>query len=192
MIVPPCVRGSGFEVQVRDCVRTRRQLEQHPAARRRRLEPLRRDAPLSRPLCCGRTFLSVGLVEEARAEAKRLVAALAPFAARDIPIVGLEPSCLFTLRDELAAMLPGLQSAGIAANSLLFEEFLAREGSAGRLHLAFAPVDRTAYLHGHCHQKAFGAMGAVEAVTGWCPGSFSSRLRRHAAAWPGELSLLPA
>ncbi len=54
----------------------------------------------SRPLCCGRTFLSAGLVDEAKAELDRLVAAFAPFAARGVPIVGLEPSCLLTLRDE--------------------------------------------------------------------------------------------
>src|SRR5438876_1443472 len=57
-----------------------------------------------RPLCCGRTFLSAGLVHHARAELDRLVATYAPFAARGVPIVGLEPSCLLTLRDELLSL----------------------------------------------------------------------------------------
>src|SRR5947207_6199465 len=65
------------------------------------------DPAKGRPLCCGRTFLSAGLVEEARHEARRMLDALAPHVAAGTPIVGLEPSCLLTLRDELPAMLPG-------------------------------------------------------------------------------------
>ena len=60
-----------------------------------------------RPLCCGRTFLSVGLVDQAKAEAQRLVDALLPYARAGTPVVGLEPSCLLTLRDEIPALLPG-------------------------------------------------------------------------------------
>ncbi|MYZ47933.1 FAD-binding and (Fe-S)-binding domain-containing protein [Propylenella binzhouense] len=115
-----------------------------------------------RPLCCGRTFLSAGLVEEARAEARRLVAAVLPFARRGVPVVGLEPSCILSLRDELGSMLPGPDARTLGAHALLFEEFLAREAEEGRLDLALAPLPASAYLHGHCHQKAFGTMAAVE------------------------------
>ncbi|RZI38487.1 FAD-binding oxidoreductase, partial [Herbaspirillum sp. HC18] len=116
----------------------------------------------TRALCCGRTFLSAGLVEEARYELERTLAALAPFATRGVPIVGLEPSCLLTLRDEAAALLPGDTAKAVAAHALLFEEFLVREAETGRLQLPLAPLGDRALLHGHCHQKAFGAMGAVE------------------------------
>ncbi len=122
----------------------------------------------SRPLCCGRTFLSVGLVEEARAEARRTLEALAPWAAREVPILGLEPSCLFTFRDEYTVMLP--EAASLARHTLLFEEFLAAEADAGRLQLQLKPVERAALLHGHCHQKAFGAMSSVEKVLRLIPG----------------------
>ena len=115
-----------------------------------------------RPLCCGRTFLSAGLVEEARSEAKRVADALAPWLEHGIPLIGLEPSCLFTLRDEYSVLLPA--SGALAKNSFLFEEFLANEAAAGRLNLELKPVAAEACLHGHCHQKAFGAMGAVERV----------------------------
>ena len=118
----------------------------------------------NRPLCCGRTFLAVGLIDEARREAERCVAALAPFLERATPFVGLEPSCMLGFRDEIPLLVKREDARRLAANTLLFEEFLAREAKAGALKLALAPVAKRALLHGHCHQKAFAAMGAVEAV----------------------------
>ncbi|MGH8749352.1 MAG: (Fe-S)-binding protein, partial [Burkholderiales bacterium] len=121
-----------------------------------------------RPLCCGRTFLAAGLVDEAKREAGRMLEALAPWVERGVPIVGLEPSCLFSLRDEFSVMLPGTEA--LAKQAFLFEEFLAREADAGRLALKLKPVAGEALLHGHCHQKAFGAMGAVEKTLALVPG----------------------
>lgn len=116
-----------------------------------------------RPLCCGRTFLAAGLVDEARVEAQRMMEAVLPFVQAGVPIVGLEPSCLFTLKDEFKSILPGADADLIAENALLFEEFIAREIDAGTFKLALkSSPQRKALLHGHCHQKAFAAMGAVE------------------------------
>jgi Fe-S oxidoreductase len=124
-----------------------------------------------RPLCCGRTFLAAGLVEEARAEARRLLAVLRPYAQRGVPIVGLEPSCLLTLRDEYTVMLDKTELGNVPEHALLFEEFLAREHSAGNLNLPLQSMEgKTAHVHGHCHQKAFGAMGSVERVLKMIPG----------------------
>lgn len=129
-----------------------------------------RPASGERPLCCGRTFLASGLVDEARAEAQRTIAALRPYVEREIPIIGLEPSCLFTLRDEFKSMLPGPETEALAARALLFEEFLAAEYCAGRLNLKLQALpQKRALLHGHCHQKAFGAMSSVELVLGLVP-----------------------
>ena len=125
---------------------------------------------VTEPLCCGRTFLSVGLVEHAKAEANRMLAALQPFVERGVPVVGLEPSCLLTLRDELTAMLPGKESEALARHAFLIEEYLARENEAGRLKLALKPVAARTLLHGHCHQKAFDAMRPVERVLRFIPG----------------------
>ena len=127
--------------------------------------------PGERPLCCGRTFLSAGLVDEARAELRRTLAALAPWLERGVPVVGLEPSCLFTFRDEFAAILPGAEADLLAAHAFLLEEFLALENNAAKLQprLKKTPWDK-ALLHGHCHQKAFGAMSAVEAALRLVPG----------------------
>jgi Fe-S oxidoreductase len=109
-----------------------------------------------RPLCCGRTYLAAGLVERARAEARRTLAAL----AGDAPVIGLEPSCLLTLRDEFLALLPGAAADSLAARAVLLSEFLAREQPALPLH----PLPRTAHVHGHCHQKSFGAFPAALAM----------------------------
>jgi Fe-S oxidoreductase len=115
-----------------------------------------------RALCCGRTFLSAGMVAQARTELSRLIAAAAPLAARGVAIVGLEPSCLFTLRDELLSILPGPESAAVAERAVLLEEFLAAEARAGAISGPIARSSDTVLLHGHCHQKAFGAMPAIE------------------------------
>ncbi|HJT08079.1 MAG TPA: FAD-linked oxidase C-terminal domain-containing protein [Stellaceae bacterium] len=127
-------------------------------------------APGERPLCCGRTFLAAGLVDEARVEARRMLAALKPYVVRGVPVVGLEPSCLLTLRDELAAMLPGVETAALAKSAVLFEEFIATESAAGRFALPLKPEARKAVLHGHCHQKAFNTVGDSVAALKLVPG----------------------
>ena len=125
----------------------------------------------ARPLCCGRTFLASGMVDEARAEARRTIAALRPYVERGVPVIGLEPSCLLTLRDEFKSMLPGAATEALARRAVLFEEFLAAEHQTGNLKLALHPLpQKKAMLHGHCHQKAFGAMSSVEQVLRLVPG----------------------
>ncbi|HET6981658.1 MAG TPA: FAD-linked oxidase C-terminal domain-containing protein, partial [Myxococcaceae bacterium] len=124
-----------------------------------------------RPPCCGRTFLAVGLVEEARVEARRLLDAVRPFVGRGVPLVGLEPSCLLTLRDEFLALLPGEETARVASQAFLLEEWVARERAAGRFQLpVHALLQSRAVLHGHCHQKAFGLVGGVTAALQMVPG----------------------
>jgi FAD/FMN-containing dehydrogenase/Fe-S oxidoreductase len=113
---------------------------------------VRLPAAPGRPLCCGRTALAAGQVERARAEARRTLAAL----AGNAPVIGLEPSCLFTLRDEFRSLLPGAATAALAGRALLLSEFLARE----KPPLAFKPLAGCAHVHGHCHQKSFGAFPA--------------------------------
>ena len=125
----------------------------------------------TRPLCCGRTYLASGLVDEAKAEARRVIEAMRPFVARGVPIVGLEPSCLLTLRDEFLVMGLGAVADALGAQAFLFEEFLAREHSAGRLKLALKALPaKHALLHGHCHQKAFDAVRPIQTVLGLIPG----------------------
>jgi len=129
------------------------------------------DPAKGRPVCCGRTFLSAGLVEEARREARRTLDSLAPHVAAGTPIVGLEPSCLLTLRDEFSAILPGAQTKALAERAQLFEEFVESERAAGRFQLPLTSMEgRTALLHGHCHQKAFATVGAAVKALQLIPG----------------------
>jgi Fe-S oxidoreductase len=158
--------------------------------------------------CCGRTWLSVGMVERARARLEALVDALDEFACRGVPIVGLEPSCLLTLRDEALVMHLGRKAEMVASNSFLFEEFLAREARAGRFAPRLRPAAKPILAHGHCHQKAFGAAGAMLEVLSLIPngrprliessccgmaGSFGYEAGHHAISMQmAELGLLPA
>jgi Fe-S oxidoreductase len=122
-------------------------------------------------LCCGRTFLSAGLVDEAREELSRVVRAAGEHAARGVPVVGIEPSCILTFRDELGAIVKGGAAEALAKRSGLVEEFLAAEARRGDLRLTLRNGEkRQAYLHGHCHQKALGAMPDVVAALQMVPG----------------------
>ncbi len=161
-----------------------------------------------RPLCCGRTFLSVGKVDEARREAERSLEALAPYVAQGMPVLGLEPSCLFSFRDEIPSLVRSDAARQVGDAALLFEEFLAREAGAGKLDLNLAPRKKWALLHGHCHQKSFDTMTAVEAALKLIPDlhvepiestccGMAGAFGYHAdtievSRAMGELSLLPA
>ena len=166
-------------------------------------------SPDGRPLCCGRTFLAAGLVDEARAEARRTLSTLRPYIEAGVPIVGLEPSCILSFRDEFKSILPGAETDAAAGQAVLFEEFLAAEAASGSLELALEPLAATrALLHGHCHQKAFAAMGAVEKTLRLVPelqvdtvdssccgmaGAFGYEAGRVETSMKmAELSLLPA
>jgi Fe-S oxidoreductase len=120
--------------------------------------------------CCGRASLSKGLVDQARARADRLVGRLAAPAAAGVPIVGAEPSCLLTLRDEYPALLPGdPRAAAVAAAARLPEELLAEAVAGGRL--ALAPAPGRILFHGHCHQKAITGTAATVALLRAIPGA---------------------
>jgi Fe-S oxidoreductase len=151
------------------------------------------------------------MVHQAKAKARELIAALLPFAEQGIAIVGLEPSCLLTLRDEMLVMGLGEAAQTISQHALLFEEFLAREAAAGKLDELKAklrPVGQAILLHGHCHQKAFGAVSPIIDVLKLIPGAQPELIESSCCGMAGsfgfesshyevsmqmaELSLLPA
>jgi len=117
--------------------------------------------------CCGRTYMSKGFVEDAVRNAREVVGALHPFASRGVPIVGLEPSCILSLRDEYLTMLPDDSRAReIAAQAFTIEEFIAAEQKAGALKVKWNDSPSKLLVHGHCHQKSLvGMKPAVEALS---------------------------
>ena len=173
-----------------------------------------------RPLCCGRTYISAGLLDHARAELRRTLAALAPLAHRGLPIVGLEPSCLLTLRDESLHLCPGDDARRVADHAFLVDEFLAMRcsptppapngGPDGhhRAPITGNPTQATVHIHGHCHQKAAGTdtdtATVLTALTGSNPipiessccgmaGSFGYVAKhQHTSRAMAELGLFPA
>jgi len=121
--------------------------------------------------CCGRPMISKGMLDEAKAHAEWNVARLHPWVARGASIIGLEPSCLLTLRDETVELVRTDEARQVAAAAFLLEEFLLREKARG-LILPFRPplrdgTRRQALLHGHCHQKAMVGTGPTVAALRW-------------------------
>jgi Fe-S oxidoreductase len=148
-------------------------------------------------------------VDDARAEAQRMLAALTPHVAAGATIVGLEPSCLLSLRDEYLVMRLGEDAPAVAAAALMIEEFLARELAEGRASLSFRALpQKRALVHGHCHQKAFDVLqpaisllkripelevSLIESSCCGMAGSFGYETEHYDVSMRmAELSLLPA
>ena len=160
-----------------------------------------------RPLCCGRTYLSAGMVVEARLEGERLISAMLPYARAGVRIVGLEPSCVYTIKDELPRLIPTADARAVADSLVLFEEAVDADLEAGSV-LALRARPGQAKVHGHCHQKAAGTTDAtvrllrripgleVESIESGCCG-MAGAFGYHAEHYDvsiamGELDLFPA
>ena len=171
------------------------------------------NADKERPLCCGRTMIAHGLVEKARQEARRMLAVLLPHVEAGRQIIGLEPACLLAIRDDYKFLGLGDVADKVASHAILFEEFIAKEMAAKRFKMDFKSLPLITHtqplqVHGHCHQKAVGAMKAMRKVLKLIPdlkfeliestccgmaGSFGIE-KEHAdvAMQMAEQSLLPA
>lgn len=117
--------------------------------------------------CCGRPMLSKGLIDDARELAQDTVNILYPFAAQGVPIVGLEPSCLLSFRDDYHYLLPDNERVQtVSDQAFLFEEFIAHLADSGELSLEFNPLEqgKELLLHGHCHQKALAGTDTAKKI----------------------------
>jgi FAD/FMN-containing dehydrogenase/Fe-S oxidoreductase len=122
---------------------------------------------LPKVVCCGRPMLSEGLIDEARKNARRNLDLLFPLVERGVPLVGLEPSCILTIRDDYKKLLPDDERVGrLAEATRLFEEALLELGAELPLREG-SPV----LLHGHCHQKALVGTGPTEGALALAPGA---------------------
>ncbi len=120
--------------------------------------------------CCGRPMISKGLLDQARDQARANIDTLNTYASQGIPIVGCEPSCLLTLRDEYPEFVGDDRARTVAENSFLIDEFLANAHDQGRLDLEFSDVAKQVLFHGHCHQKALVGTGSAMSLLGMPPG----------------------
>ena len=107
------------------------------------------DAP-----CCGRPMISKGMLDAAAANAAHNVSLLHAYAGQGIPIIGCEPSCLLTLRDEYPQLVPGPEAQTVAQHSYLIDEFLVKLRAEGRLELEFNDLEKKVLFHAHCHQRS--------------------------------------
>ncbi len=110
---------------------------------------------VSKRVCCGRPMLSKGLINPARFRAKINAELLSPYIRQGIPVIGTEPSCILTFRDEYPDLLPGNDDAKILAqNSFLLDEYLSKIERTKFLNTSWKPVGPSVFFHGHCHQRA--------------------------------------
>ncbi|HET7714291.1 MAG TPA: FAD-linked oxidase C-terminal domain-containing protein, partial [Bauldia sp.] len=161
-----------------------------------------------RRACCGRPMLSKGLLSDARKAAARNIELLAPYANAGVPIIGTEPSCILTLRDEYIDLLPGNPDVeAVASHSYMIDEFLAKLETTGRLGIGWKNDPQPVMFHGHCHQKALIGMApsmailsaagciAIESGAGCCgmAGSFGYEAEHYEVSRKiGEERLFPA
>ncbi len=166
------------------------------------------DAPGARKLCCGRTYLATGMLKQAKREASRMVEALIPWVEKGVPVVGLEPSCLLTLRDEYPVLIPGSKTEQVASNAFMLEELIMQDHQSDKLKWTLQAPAPQVLVHGHCHQKALGAFTAVQQCLSLIPdmkvtvietsccgmaGSFGyARDTASTSLQMAELDLLPA
>ena len=132
------------------------------------------DVELAPLACCGRPLISQGLLAAARRQATSSVERLYPLAARGVPIVFVEPSCLSAIREDVPSLLRGdaqRRAMRVADRAVLFEEFLENECQAGRVRLDLGQGPSQILLHGHCHQKAMGGLAPAKALLGRIPGA---------------------
>ncbi|MDE2746784.1 MAG: FAD-binding protein [Chloroflexota bacterium] len=157
--------------------------------------------------CCGRPSISKGLLDNARSLAERNVTALLPYARSGTPIIGTEPSCLLTLRDEYPLLLQNKDATSVAGHALLLDEWLARELGDSDGKPIFTSSNGPLMLHAHCHQKALAGVEQTlsvlrhagyeaEAIDSGCcgmAGSFGFEAEHHNISRAmGELRLFPA
>jgi FAD/FMN-containing dehydrogenase/Fe-S oxidoreductase len=132
------------------------------------------DVQLAGDVCCGRSLISKGMLDAARQHHAHLIAQLGPAARQRIPIVGCEPSCVFTLKDELPNLARGDEGAvAIAKQARMVDDVLAAAIDDGGLSVnpQAASAGKPILFHGHCHQKASSATAGSVALLQRIPGA---------------------
>ena len=120
--------------------------------------------------CCGRTYIGKGMLRQAKKLAERLVDQFYPLAREGLPIVGIEPSCLLTIKDELRDLVGGPKARQVVDAAMTIDEFLAQHIEGGQWPLSMVEKPMSMKVHGHCHQKAIVGMAPTMKVLKQLPG----------------------
>ncbi len=120
--------------------------------------------------CCGRPAISKGFLTLAKHKARAVITHLHPWARQGIPIVGIEPSCILTLKDDYPDLVPGADTDAVAAHCQTLEAFLRDGLRAGKFQLPASSTPRALRVHSHCYQKALGEAGCATEVLNAVPG----------------------
>jgi FAD/FMN-containing dehydrogenase/Fe-S oxidoreductase len=168
------------------------------------------DVQLADSFESGRSYLSKGMLDEAKALANQNIDRLKGQVSDDVALVGIEPSAILSFRDEYLDLADDKEAAKqLTKNALLFEEFLERELKEGNIDInLFNPTAKTIKFHGHCHQKALSSMTPLQTIlelipeakveqipSGCCgmAGSFGYEKEHYDLSMKiGELVLFPA
>lgn len=128
--------------------------------------------------CCGRPALSKGQLKKAKNMAASVVDLLLPYAEIGIPIIGIEPSCLLTIKDDFEGLIGSKnRQIQILANACMtLDEFLANHVENNALPLELKEQKKPIKVHGHCHQKAIISMEPTLKVLRTIPGSQVSEI----------------
>lgn len=141
--------------------------------------------------CCGRPAISKGFLKMARQQAEKLIGALLPYALQGYPIIGLEPSCILTLKDDYYGVISEYHELYskidlVAALCLTFDQFLEQLIDNKAFNLSFKNKPTEVKVHGHCHQKALVGMKPTMKVLRAIPGFHVSEIHSGCCGMAGS------
>ena len=142
-----------------------------------------------RLVCCGRPMLSKGMLGAAKRNAAKNVAAVLPLVQQGVKLVGLEPSCILSFRDDYVDLLGGADAKAVSESTMLIEEFVLHAQANDGASIQYSNAPSRVLLHGHCHQKALvGTAPAMQALS-QLPGCDVSEIRSGCCGMAGSFGL---
>ena len=136
--------------------------------------------------CCGRPLISKGFLKLAKARVRENIASLTPYAEQGIPIVGIEPSCMLTFKDDYLDLYDAPQVGMVADHVFMLEDFLLKEHQSGNLKMNFTGKEKQILVHGHCHQKALVGMAATLQILNMPPGYSATEINSGCCGMAGS------
>ena len=153
------------------------------------LEHMGYEVIVPKPLCCGRPMLSKGMLDAAKGNAARNVASVLPYVEQGAKLVGLEPSCILSFRDDYVDLLDGEKARRVSENTMLIEEFVLHAQENDGATLRYLKEPGSVMLQGHCHQKALVGTGKAMTVLSQIPGCEVTEIPSGCCGMAGSFGL---